>query len=209
MTLLWVSDGSEHQWGGRWRRGMAPEVELAVVRPMLTGASPPGPVRLLPVRALAHMLAGPCRAAAGDRPYAIAGCGPWAVVGFELACLLAQPRAPVLLLVAGYPPPAAVTGQPPGPHPPAPGGRGSLGKGGGWVPDLVGYQPSDARRCCPITAFAGPDEGSTGAGQMSGWQAATARLFTLRLLPSRPAAWLRPSAQTLLAVKEELGVWPL
>jgi surfactin synthase thioesterase subunit len=58
---------------------------------------------------------------------------------------------------------------------------------------------------CRITALAGPEH----AERMAGWQSATTGGFTLRLLgmtgppPAHP-----PSAQVVLALKEELAVWP-
>jgi hypothetical protein len=62
----------------------------------------------------------------------------------------------------------------------------------------------------PITAFAAPGTGLDKADGMVMWRSVTTGPFTLRLLPE-PAAnqvdgWA--DADTLLAVKEELRVWP-
>ena len=62
----------------------------------------------------------------------------------------------------------------------------------------------------PVTAFAVPGAGPGQADDMTRWRSVTTGPFTLRLLPDHAVnqtdGWA--DAATLLAVKEELRVWP-
>jgi hypothetical protein len=103
LQLLWICGGKAERATARWRQGLGPEIGMVTIeptRPILA----PGPADAM---ALAAELADTCRAALDDRPYAIAGYGPWALTGFALAGLL--PAAPMHLMVAGSAAPPAVT----------------------------------------------------------------------------------------------------
>jgi len=122
-------------------------------------------------------------AALDGRPYAIAGSGHGALAGLELAVRLtaAQP-------VTG--------GQNQHRRPPA-----HLIVAG--CPRLPANAPVTA---CPVTAFAVTGDDADIASACS-WSKATSSGFGLRLLPF-PGTWQDPGELTLLAVKEELRVWP-
>jgi surfactin synthase thioesterase subunit len=115
-----------------------------------------------------------------DRPYAVFGRGPSALAALEVSRVLSQVRIPAQLQVAACPVPGGPAG-------------------------VISW---------PVTAFAAAGPGPGQAGGMAGWRSVTTGQFTLRLLD--PAAgnleeqqqdgWA--DAGTLLAIKEELRLWP-
>jgi surfactin synthase thioesterase subunit len=205
LQLLWVSGGVRQRCGAHWHHGLAPEIEISAIEPSLPRNRRRGPSAVR-VRRLAEELADTCLAVLDGRPCAIAGYGPWALVGFELACLLRGSRAPMHLLVAGCPAPARMAADPTSCRPSVAWGA-DRGEHGDVSVDLTLYRPSAAAVSCSVTAFAAPDPAAA-ADQLCSWRTATSGMFSLRLLPADPAAWHRPDTMTLLAIKEELRVWP-